>query len=99
MSSKLDEAVASARRLPESHQDAIAAEITRRVVEREIALGEASLAEQGGWPLDAVCGRLVGVRCARVRVGPLRTRFRGSCPLTCLPSVLACEHDVLPSER
>ena len=59
MSSKLDEAVANARRLPESDQDAIAAEITRRVVEREIALGEASLAEQGGRPLDEVCGRLV----------------------------------------
>jgi hypothetical protein len=59
MSSKLDEAVASARRLPERDQDAIAAEITRRVVEREIALGEASLTEHGGRPLEEVCGRLV----------------------------------------
>ena len=58
MTSKLDEAVAAAKRLPEDEQDSIAALINRQVLERAVARGEASLAAGGAIPAEAVFDRL-----------------------------------------
>lgn len=58
MTAKLDEAVAAAKRLPADEQDDLAAELTRRIVERAIARGEASYASEGGKPADQVFDRL-----------------------------------------
>lgn len=59
MSKTLDEAIAAGRKLPEAAQDELAEVITRQIIDRQLALSEASLAAHGGTSAVTVFDRLI----------------------------------------